>query len=241
MAASAPSTSASALVNASRSVAASRSPASSLPAFTARSSERSIAASARATPASSASTTVTSTPERAQTSAIPEPIRPPPTTPTRIAMTLSSEPCPSRSPSSSTRSSWRRWAAARRRRRWPPPSREAGGLGFLAAGYRDAGRGARRRSPSCGGSRRGRSALNLFVPGPASARRGRARALRRGARRRGRAPRRRARRAAPRRRPLGGEARAGARGARAGRLVHVRLPGRARWSRSSRRRAARCG
>ena len=34
---------------------------------------------------SSASTTVTSTPERAHTSAMPEPIRPPPITPTRMA------------------------------------------------------------------------------------------------------------------------------------------------------------
>ena len=37
---------------------------------------------------SSTSTTVTSTPERAHTSAIPEPIRPPPITPTRMAGTL---------------------------------------------------------------------------------------------------------------------------------------------------------
>ena len=44
---------------------------------------------ARAPPRpASASTTVTSTPERAHTSAMPEPIRPPPTTPIRMAATL---------------------------------------------------------------------------------------------------------------------------------------------------------
>ena len=48
-----------------------------------RATSRSSRASARRGP-SSASTTVTSTPERAQTSAIPEPMSPPPTTPTRM-------------------------------------------------------------------------------------------------------------------------------------------------------------
>ena len=59
-------------------------PASSLPERAARSSDFSIFARVCSTRASSTSTTVTSTPERAQTSAIPEPMRPPPITPTRI-------------------------------------------------------------------------------------------------------------------------------------------------------------
>ena len=50
----------------------------------ARSSDCSIAARVRSARSSSTSTTVTSTPERAQTSAIPEPMRPPPITPTRM-------------------------------------------------------------------------------------------------------------------------------------------------------------
>ena len=126
-------------------------------------------ASARSPPrrgrrrSSSASTTVTSTPERAHTSAIPEPIRPPPTTPTRIAMTLSSEACASRSPISSTRSSRRRWAAGRPRRRWPRRcARRAGSASSRPATAR------RTRcaptSPSCGGSRRGRSASTCSCP-----------------------------------------------------------------------------
>src|SRR3954453_6389213 len=68
-----------------RSAAAVRSSASSFPERTARSSERSIAALARSTRSGSNSTSVTSTPQRAQTSAIPLPIKPPPTTPTRMA------------------------------------------------------------------------------------------------------------------------------------------------------------
>jgi hypothetical protein len=84
IAASAPSTSSSVAVNASRSSAASRSPCSSLPALTPRSSDFSIAARERSARSASASTTVTSTPERAHTSAMPEPINPPPTTPIRM-------------------------------------------------------------------------------------------------------------------------------------------------------------
>src|SRR5262245_22701061 len=101
----------------------------------ARSSECSIAAWERAARSSSASTTVTSTAERAQTSAIPEPISPPPTTPTRIARTLSS----GRALLALTARAPRRPGADGRR---PVHAgaraavSEAGGLGFLAAGYR---------------------------------------------------------------------------------------------------------
>ncbi len=59
-------------------------PRSACPPRTPRSSDCSIDARVRSARASSTSTTVTSTPERAQTSAIPEPMRPPPMTPTRM-------------------------------------------------------------------------------------------------------------------------------------------------------------
>ena len=87
IAASAPSTSSSAVVNASRSSAASRSSVGrACPPRTPRSSDFSIAcARLLAARPSSTSTTVTSTPERAHTSAIPEPMSPPPITPTRMA------------------------------------------------------------------------------------------------------------------------------------------------------------
>ena len=64
-------------------------PRPSLPERTARSSDFSIFARVCSARSSSTSTTVTSTPERAQTSAIPEPMRPPPITPTRMAQTAS--------------------------------------------------------------------------------------------------------------------------------------------------------
>src|SRR5262245_7847750 len=132
----------------------------------ARSSECSIAAWERAARSSSASTTVTSTAERAQTSAIPEPISPPPTTPTRIARTLSS----GRALLALTARAPRRPGADGRR---PVHAgaraavSEAGGLGFLAAGYRtpDAVRSdlaeLRRLTSRPFG-------LNIFVPGRAS-------------------------------------------------------------------------
>jgi hypothetical protein len=84
IAASAPSTSSSDVVYASRSKAASRSSGVTFSERTPRSSDFSIAARDFSARAGSTSTTVTSTPERAQTSAIPDPIRPPPMTPTRM-------------------------------------------------------------------------------------------------------------------------------------------------------------
>ena len=68
------------------------------------------------------------------------------------------------STSSKSRSSRPRWRAGRRRRSSRPPSPGAGGLGFVAAGYRIA-RGARRAaSPAPARSPTGRSAVNLFAP-----------------------------------------------------------------------------
>ena len=70
---------------------------------------RSAPARARPRP-SSASTTVTSTPERAHTSAIPEPISPPPTTPIRMGRDASGA-----APAPATQAT-RPWGPARRRR-----------------------------------------------------------------------------------------------------------------------------
>ena len=84
IAASAPSTSSSDDVKASRSKAAERSSSETWPPRTPRSSDFAIAACDFSMRSASTSTTVTSTPERAHTSAIPEPMSPPPMTPTRM-------------------------------------------------------------------------------------------------------------------------------------------------------------
>ena len=98
-------------------------PASSnLPERTARASDRSIAARDRSARSSSASTTVTSTPDRAQTSAIPDPIRPPPITPTRMAP----------EPSGLRRGSGRRQCRHARAVRGPP-GRDVGRLRYAAS------------------------------------------------------------------------------------------------------------
>ena len=170
----------------------------------------------------------------------PEPIRPPPTTPTRIAMTLSSDQCASRPRSSSTRSSRRRWPAGRPRRRSQRPCPRPAGLGFLAAGYRSADA----VRAEIGELRRLTDrpfGMNLFAPGPALADARRDRGLRVDAHRRGGALRRRARRAASRRRRLGREAGPGRRRAHAGRVRDLRLPVPRRGRTRCTRPAARCG
>ena len=97
---------------------------------------------------------------------------------------------------------------------------EAGGLGFLAAGYKTV-EAVRADVETLRALTDRPFGINLFAP-PAP--RGRRERVRGGARGRGRALRRAGRGAAPRRRRLGGEARADGRAGGAGRLLHVRLP-----------------
>ena len=116
---------------------------------------------------------------------------------------------------------------------------EAGGLGFLAAGYKTPGRCARRSRRSAR-SPRGPFGVNIFAP-PGDSDRGRSRATRPGwpeARPRGRDD------ARPRRTPrrrLGGEARARRRRAGAGRLLRLRLPAARGGRRAARRRRGDVG
>ena len=110
-------------------------------------------------------------------------------------MTLSSDPCASRSRSSSIRSSRRRWAAGRRRRRWRPPCPRPAGWDSSprATAAPDAVR------EEIGELRRLTErpfGINLFAPGPALADSSRPRRLCLDARRRGGALRRRVGRAA---------------------------------------------
>jgi hypothetical protein len=86
IAASEPSTSSNDVAKAKRSSAAPRSSSDTLPDRIPRSNDFSIAARDFSARDGSTSTTVTSTPERAQTSAIPDPIKPPPITPTRMGV-----------------------------------------------------------------------------------------------------------------------------------------------------------
>ena len=72
------------VVNEIRASAASRSSSASLPDETARSSDLASRRWPPSAAAASTSVTTTSSPARAQTSAMPEPISPLPTTPTRV-------------------------------------------------------------------------------------------------------------------------------------------------------------
>ena len=84
--------SAKSVVNASRAMAASRSSSASLPDRTPRSRLPTMRARPRSHASASTSSTSTSSPARAHTSAMPEPISPAPTTPTRSIVMSSSLP-----------------------------------------------------------------------------------------------------------------------------------------------------